>query len=239
MANWLRNTSCPNCGSKDNLGVYDDASTWCWGCRHYTPPTTEMRLKSMHKRKATQRGYTSVTLPEDATKYLPEHAKRWLAKYDLTNEEISGCQVLYSFEKDLLIFPIYSGDGTLLMWQGRYFGDNEKHPKYLTYGAKDVLHILGPDTDTIVVVEDLVSAVKVARVTTVTPLWGSSIGLELATRLSKRFKHLVLWLDMDKASESLKMAYKHSVIFQSTRSVVTPLDPKEYSDGEIRGFLGI
>src|SRR5262245_33920209 len=26
---------CPACGSRDNLGRYDDGHGWCFGCKHY------------------------------------------------------------------------------------------------------------------------------------------------------------------------------------------------------------
>lgn len=155
----------------------------------------------------------------------------------MTKEEIYALSPLYSFSKDLLIFPIYDMDKNLLMWQGRYFGESQDHPKWLTYGAKDVLHILGPDSDRIVCVEDLISAAKVSSVTTVMPLFGSNIGLGLATRLSKRFKWLTVWLDMDKAKESLKTRLKLSGLFENISCVVTPLDPKEYNHDQIKEFL--
>lgn len=236
MAQWLKNTSCPHCGSKDNLGVYDDGSTWCWGCRKYTPPKSQEVVKK-YLDKAKKPDFTKVVkLPEDAQPYLPEHAKRWLDKYNLTKEELAVLAPLYSFDRDLLIFPVYGPDD-ILMYQGRYFGEKVKHPKYLTYGAKDVLHILGEPNDTIVVTEDLISAVKVSAHSSSMPLWGSNIPLEAATRLSKRFKRLGIWLDMDKAEESLKQRLTLSPIFEEVFSVITPLDPKEYSHEQIAGFL--
>lgn len=160
--------------------------------------------------------------------YLPNHAKEWLAKYELTKEQLDVLSPLYSFNKDLLIFPIYA-QGELIMYQGRYFGDNPKHPKYLTYGAKDVLHILGKQTDSVCVVEDIISAVKVSTVMQAMPLWGSNLSLKDATRLSKMFTTLVIWLDHDKAKESVKQRQAFAPLFQQSLSIITELDPKEYS----------
>lgn len=36
-ATFLYHTNCPDCGSKDNLGVYSDNHRWCFGCSKYTP----------------------------------------------------------------------------------------------------------------------------------------------------------------------------------------------------------
>lgn len=236
MASWLRNTVCPECGSKDNLGEYDDGSAFCWGCHYYRSPNLVTSFVPKKKKSV----YTNVYLPEDATTYLPSYAREWLAQYDLTKEEICAIQPLYSFTKEQLIFPVYDADMKLLMYQGRYFGEKKDYPKYLTYGAKDVLHFLGEDYETITVTEDLISAVKVAfsgAMTTVMPLWGSGIPLELAIRLSRRFKRLVIWLDMDKATESLKMRLKLSTLFETVSCIVTPLDPKEYTHEQIRELV--
>ena len=35
-SSFLRHQSCDNCGSKDNVAVYDDGHTWCFGCNTYT-----------------------------------------------------------------------------------------------------------------------------------------------------------------------------------------------------------
>lgn len=237
MARFLKHIPCPNCGSKDNRGVWDDGSEYCFGCRDYSlPERKEIVNKFLDKSKKGDLK-AKIRLPDDAQTYLPEKVNSWLQKYNLTKEELRVLNPLYSYDRDLLIFPVYGPD-SLLMYQGRYFGDNPKHPKYLTYGAKDVLHILGSDPETIVVTEDLISAVKVSTVTSALPLWGSSIPLGLARRLSDRFKRLGIWLDMDKAKESLKMRSELLPLFEEVKSIITPLDPKEYNYDEIRGFIG-
>ena len=39
-ANCLYKTECLDCHSRDNLGCYDDGSTYCFGCKVWTPPPT-------------------------------------------------------------------------------------------------------------------------------------------------------------------------------------------------------
>ena len=70
------------------------------------------------------------------------------------------------------------------------------------------------------------------------PLWGSTIALKTLTRLVGRFKQLGIWLDMDKAQESLKSKLRASQLrFDKVFSILTPLDPKEYSDINIKNYL--
>lgn len=238
MATFLHHTSCSMCGSKDNRGVWDDGSEWCFGCQSYTPPKGQVIVQRHIDKRPKAEIYRKVNLPEDALPYLPQHAERWLDKYSLTKEELHDLAPLYSFEKDLLIFPIYA-QGKVVMYQGRYFGDKPKHPKYLICGTKAVLHFLGPDSDVVTVTEDVVSAVKVAHAsqTTVMPLWGSSLSLQIANRLAARFKQLNIWLDYDKAVESLKMRQIYAPLFQQCVSINTKLDPKEYNHEEISRLI--
>lgn len=232
MAKFVKHIPCPNCGSKDNRGLYSDGSEWCFGCNAWKRPD----IASWFSNKELEHFNKVVKLPDDAQGFLPKPAQDWLDKYHLTKEELRSLRPLYSQSKELLIFPVFA-QGELLMYQGRYFGDNPKHPKYLTYGSKDVLHILNPGSSVCVLTEDVVSATKVSSITTAMPLWGSTIGLGLATRLTSRFKSVVLWLDMDKAEESLKSRSRLFPLFQGVYSIISPKDPKEYSHEEIRNFI--
>lgn len=36
---FLAHEPCPNCGSSDNLARYSDGHAYCFGCKHYEPPT--------------------------------------------------------------------------------------------------------------------------------------------------------------------------------------------------------
>jgi len=35
-SNFLYHTNCDSCGSKDNVAVYDDGHTFCFGCQNIT-----------------------------------------------------------------------------------------------------------------------------------------------------------------------------------------------------------
>ena len=112
MAKWLKNTSCPNCGSKDNLGVYEDGSTWCWGCHTYT------KGRPMLLKKLVEPLYTNVKLPDDTSGYIPQQALDWLSKYSLTLWDFN-IPPIYSNSRELFIFPFYDAEFNLKFWQGR------------------------------------------------------------------------------------------------------------------------
>jgi hypothetical protein len=88
----------------------------------------------------------------------------------------------------------------------------------------------------IVVTEDAISAIKVSRTCNAVAAHKATIGLELILRLSREFKHLIIWLDKDRASKVGLEATKAYPYFDSVRVVISDKDPKEYNDEQIRTF---
>jgi len=242
MSEFLYLTPCSNCGSSDANAVYSDGHSYCFSCKHIEGGVRS--IQSM--RTEWKKQYSQMVLPEDFDYDIHQEGREWLGKYSLSNKEIVENRFGWS-EKGvllrkrniqiapLLVFPIYDQVGHLLMWQARNFG--AVGPKYLTKGAKDVLHILG-EGDHVVLTEDLLSAIKVSRITSAMPLWGSFLSLEDARRLSKRFSKLSLWLDKDKTQEAFKQARNYSHLFKEGCSTIrSERDPKEYSTEEIKKYL--
>ena len=89
----------------------------------------------------------------------------------------------------------------------------------------------------IVVTEDAISAIKVSRTCNAVAAHKATIGLELILRLSREFKHLIIWLDSDRQSFVQTEATRAIPYFESVKVVRTKKDPKEYSNKEIESFL--
>lgn len=247
MSIFLRHESCPNCKSSDALAVFDDLHKWCFSCNHYEHG--EQSINDVRKKFDGRDPQAQGTfLPADFDFNIPQQGIDWLRKYGIIQKEIINHRMGWSNEgivlknkniriAPMLVFPIYDEVGHLLMWQGRNFG--KEGPKYITRGAKDVLHVLGQHhaSDVIILTEDLLSAIKVSRVAPAMPLWGSFMSITLARRLSIRFSKAVLWLDKDKAQEAAKQAANASHIFErGCSSIRTERDPKEYTSLEIEIF---
>ena len=167
----------------------------------------------------------------DLTTDIPMKAKQWLLKYGITNQEIEQNNIAYNAKSDVLVLL-----HTQNYWQGRCFGDQNQ--KYLSKGSKP-LTIYG-NGDTIVCVEDVLSAIKIARLSPdycATPLLGSSMSLETTQSLSERFKKILIWLDRDKAKEAIRISRNLKQRGITTRVVISPKDPKEYTKGEIINWL--
>jgi len=160
---------------------------------------------------------------------IPLKAKQWLLKYGITNQEIEQNNIAYNANSDILVLL-----HTQNYWQGRCFGNQSQ--KYLSKGLKP-LTIYG-NGDTIVCVEDILSAIKIARLYyCATPLLGSSMSLETTQSLSERFKSILIWLDRDKAKDAIMMSRNLKQRGILVDVVISPKDPKEYDKGELLTWL--
>ena len=256
MSNCLRHEACPRCGpiqdgSGDNLGVFDDGHKWCFACGYFVPASGIINIQDIRARlsyRANKSFMAPPALPGDHTYIIPAHADLWLRKYELADQEINQHRIGWSSQYERIIFPIYDDAGNLLMWQGRYCPfpaslpkSPEKRPKYFTQGkAEDVLALFGapPSKDGMVcLVEDFISAIKVARVCSALCLWGSEVSLTRLKRLSLLFSHIILWLDNDKATHSIRCVTKARPYFEKVSGIYTEQDPKTYSTEELKQWI--
>lgn len=226
MSHFLNHEPCPKCKSRDNLARYSDGHAWCFGCGYKEEAivTIQSIKDRIYKEEVIDNDPTGIVLDSN----IPAVPKRWLLKYGITDKEILDNGIGWNEEKQLLVL-IHNHK----FYQGRSFRPDR--PKYLTKG-KPVLTFYG-DGDKLIVVEDVLSAIKVSRVTTAMPLLGSYMPLEWATIVCKRFKQVGIWLDRDKAKESLKMARILRERGLDSGSIITDLDPKEYSTEKIKEFI--
>ena len=171
-------------------------------------------------------------LPEDITNKLGREAYEWLLQY-FEPKDFPRC--LYSSSERKLYFMYENG-----AYQYRYFGDNKDHPKWVGYGINDsLIHIVGNVSSTsIILVEDIISAVKVGHITPTHCLFGSNISLKrLATLKLLGYNEVIIWLDWDKKEYAIRAAQLAQSIGLQSRVIHTKLDPKEYSYEEINSFL--
>lgn len=166
---------------------------------------------------------------------FPKEVISWLKKYGLTNEEVLRYGLKFNPRKGELVIPV--GDG---VFQTRAF-PTTRGPKYLTFGMKNAgpLPIFGvSDSDTLIFVEDVISAIKVGRIYATCPILGAHINKERFIEASKRFKYVGVWLDSDKLKEGWKLSNEASA-YVSTElfRVFTENDPKTYGDEFIRSVV--
>lgn len=246
---WIRHEQCPQCAERgqdnacDNLGIHEDGHKYCFSCGFYQPKqgvSLADLAREFHTVESQQKEKNdSNSLPFDTHPFIPQKALTWLKKYGITNEEIEENQISFSPSRELLVFPIGSKGQHMEAWQGRYFGSNPEHPKYLTKGYKsNIMHVVNAgETSTVILVEDLISAIKVGRQYAAMPLFGSDITKTQLFRLSRYYENIAIWLDPDKYQHAIKLGQRAELFFKEVHVVFSEKDPKDFSDEEIKGFI--
>lgn len=239
MSRCLRHEQCPQCAERgqdiscDNLGIYEDGHSYCFSCGYYEP-NKKLVIPEFHSLE--EKNSDNNTPPSDTSVYIPPKALTFLKKYGISDEEIKANSIGYSPSRHLLVFPLQEA------WVGRYFGDNPEYPKYVTYGIKrNLMHILPVVsrglTERVVLVEDLLSAIKVGRQCPSMPLFGSDITKTQLFRLSRYYENIFIWLDPDKHQHSIKLGQRAELFFKTVTIVFSEKDPKDYSNEEIKKLL--
>lgn len=235
MAHCISHEPCPKCRSKDNRGVYDDGSEWCFGCGYYVPPQGIMRVQRALRKAETIEAWGDLRLPKDVTYRLEDKHLTWLRKYALTTTEIIQFRFMSSPTKGLIL-PIFNQSDEVLFYVNRPF--KEGIAKSFDNGRKPFL-VLPPrrehrHPETCIIVEDFISAVKVSRYYNCLPLFGSHLGVHTIERLRKRgFKRFCFWLDPDKTKEAVRQALRWNTSTYKCVVIRSDADPKETSDTDI------
>jgi DNA primase len=236
MANYVKSGPCPACGSSDARAEYSDGTAFCFSCNTFTGAGLKDRLKP---RKSGEKAIKVI----DTSQWqysLPSVAREWLAKYQITDTEIQHYGLRWNpaltskqwdGETGALAMPLFE-NGRVVCVSYRLFDPDKT--KAITLGYRPYITFSNIEVvDTAVVVEDYVSAMKVARIVPCVPLLGSNLPDEALLRLSKGYKRLLIWLDHDKVATALKIASKGRLVGLETGVICTELDPKELSDTEI------
>lgn len=180
----------------------------------------------------------------------------WLRKYGITDEEIDRYGIYQTQEYGgRVVMPILSlslpckDTSPMCGFQLRRLQgerDQAVGPKYITRIKKGVTNarfrVFTGSNDMVLVVEDILSAIKGARVCSSLALLGSPNRFPdpLALELEERFEEAVIWLDPDKLKTSTKYADRLSSLYDvKVRVISTDKDPKDYSTEELAEILGI
>lgn len=215
---------CPKCGSKDNLAEYSE-NFHCFGCGYHKRKNTLARVKRLNALDELKLEDVSngITL----SKTLAIDAKKWLLGYGLTEEEMQ--QFSYDYENDVL-YLFFSASYRV----GRVFATDTK-TRYTSKGKKPVLTY--GNGSTCVLVEDIISAIKVGRQFTAIPMLGAKPTEEIIQALHS-YDEVVLWGDADKMRENIVVRNKLSErLGKQVKLCFTSLDPKCYSDIEVKNTL--
>lgn len=256
---------CPECGEGTNTFAavinhnVRGYSLYCHACG-YNPfqdkgIQTLQELKELEELNKNAEQYidTDVRLPPDYEREIPLTGRLWLYRGGISPTIWNKYRIGYSRSLQRVVLPVYDNNGDLIWYQGRAVHDGQR-PKYLnpTVPKDGRMFIHRSDVEissstTVVVCEDILSAIRVGEATTQTIHDGtiilgvSLLGTKLTTESINRLgnaKRVISWFDNDSAGSTARTAlFKDVGLFTTVNSIRSERDPKRYSDEEIRQYI--
>lgn len=239
MSTFACHEPCPRCreGGRDkagnNLARYVDGGGYCWSCQYHEPARGKTKVFNLIEIKKESQP------PNDLIDHLPAENMQWLMDYDLTKEEIQE-NFKYSPHYQRHVYtstvrPLVSTFQTgMKFMEGRSV--LKGYIKTMSWGNKPY-SLLGDwgNTGTVVIVEDIVSAIKLKRVYGVIPLFGSTIPNDILTSLSKfsTIDNVLVWLDRDKYEHAITIMNTIRLLNKDSCVIFTEKDPKAHKMEQI------
>jgi hypothetical protein len=248
--------ACPFCGGGNNTPCF---ATYDNGYNCFTCGKKKAGDRLEYAYRPILRNETNMNLPEhtqNISEFSPTVLK-WLYSYYVYDDLIKKYGISYvkyakygSFEGESLILPVIV-DKKLVSYQQRFFPNK----KFLTKGDKsNILYIECKGSDTLVLVEDYISAIRVGEHAHTICLQGVHMMYHVSKFLENIDMNIEIWLDPDKAGvdasvelldklkKILTVSSKYRAFaIRESRTVsirTTEKQPKDYSGEEIKEILG-
>jgi hypothetical protein len=231
---------CPAC-QKPKLSItrLDDGIVYnCWrpscSMKGYIGSNPSEILSSLAHSGFKPRVYSEPSYEIDA-----EFCRERLLKYQITlyKWKKNGCKM--NEDKDTLIMPLRGPSGLPFGISTKTFGSSAKKSMHYIEKEQPMIHFPTASTvhtNTIILVEDIISAIKIEEVTRypTAALLGTTLDEEKIKGILKRgHRNVVLWLDLDARAKSIETKRKYSLFFDSFCNIITPEDPKDTKVSDI------
>lgn len=248
-------SDCPECGLDTNTNAaivnhnLQGYSLYCNACGHNPfigkGKQTLQELAELRKlnEEAQQHAQSRrIELPDDTTYDLEtfsNEGRQWLFKAGITPRIINKYSIGYSQKLRRVVLPVY--EDSLKWFQNRAVYEGQK-PKYLqpntTKNAMFNSRLITRDI-TVVIVEDILSAIRVTEAGYVAV---SILGTKLSDWQTSRIsvaERVITWLDGDRAGRKGAAGIRKTLsMLMEVGNIVTEKDPKCYSDQQIRKIIG-
>lgn len=256
-----KSSDCPHCGAghANQCYVIYDNGEHCFSCG-YSKSTNSNNFAF----KPSPTIFKQLIFPDGVTNNYNEFSLdilKYLNKYYINKNEIYQNKVMFvpyqsfttkaglSFSGESLLF--LNKDDTLVYGYQRRFFPNKN---IISVGDFNIPCVLNPrqfNNDTICVVEDYISAVRLSEFIPSLCLFGTSLKSSGLTKILE-FKNIILWLDGDNPGQqaakkiSLKLCdiikynqrrTPYKPLNYTINNIATDLDPKCYSNTELTFYL--
>lgn len=211
-------------------------------------------------------GKENLSLPPGCTQEYTKETTRWVDQYGISMAECLRRNVYSEPFRNQTIFTFWSGDAEsqlgrtgehlpefksktsaglqkqLLLYQARNHSPLSKQ-RYFTKGNPNYcLPIYYADSaerrsSVLVVVEDCLSAIKIASTSDCMPVLGSDLSPIKIKRLTGLYGAFLIWLDGNMFHKAQKIARKLQFLGCLAEAVYTDLDPKCYKHDKVLDFI--
>ena len=192
------------------------------------------------KNKSTFGNYRLPSDFDGVTKNWSSKGRVWVTRYGITEREIKRYSIGYSEWWQRVVLPVYN-DGELYGYQLRRLYDGDERPKYITRANKRNLFWHSFKTkDTLVIVEDILSGIKCARIQDSLALLTVSISSDIIDWVVKnKYKRFFIFLDNDNRQvKQAQIALKNRLsLLGEVKIIHADRDPKEHSEKELEDLL--
>lgn len=173
------------------------------------------------------------------TELSPEQKQFFYDSWGIEERELVDNRFVYNQTKNTFAYPIFDSGGDQFGIVDRSY--NGRKPKAISYFEKDREKLHFPRTeqtgDTCVIVEDHLSAIKVARHSPSVALLGCSWGNKEQKLLSYMYSRIILALDPKTEQQALRLRRKFSLDYKSFDIRILDKDPKDMTDQEIKDSI--
>jgi DNA-directed RNA polymerase subunit RPC12/RpoP len=226
-----------------------------------SPIEMQAQLKAMEKTKQFET-HDVISLPHDCVPmttaregHVPWVAYQWGWTSELDGNDMEVHEFQWSPSYQRVIVPIYEWSMVgkvmvrkLVGWVGREVlcrnkkvRENRGIAKYITRKSSEYdrifFHAPHPTSDTYVLVEDILSAIRVSKAAKVNAiaLLTTSVPTKVLVKLRK--KKVIIWLDFDVLDATMKYFRKANALSIDARYIRTTKDPKGYTDQRISSYI--
>lgn len=237
-----------DCGPGRTLIVSHEVKgyrAWCFRCNEggfvgKKPTLSDLvALRRRSSEEAALRHDPSLPTPmvQDPRQW-PAAARLWLYRAGVHDRLITELGIYYHEPTQRVILPVVE-EGRVTYWQARAVHKGQQ-PKYINPPVdRDAVLPRYGTGDTIVLTEDILSAIRVGRVTEAWSLMGTSMKAPVLARLTKDPRPVAVWLDPDDAGRSgaAKIMRTLRTLGIECRTIESARDPKLLSTQEITECL--
>jgi DNA primase len=242
----IRTKCSDNCGNRNSqLVTHDDRgyTRHCFRCDSHEHVKHELRsiqtLEQAKRDKEIMRAWdygNKLIIPNDANTNFPKEALLWLFKYGITESLIHKNEIQWSEFYGRVVLPVKE-NGVLTALQMRAVRPGV-YPKYLNPKGPKIDAALKWCTEkyhkknTLVIVEDILSAIKVGTVADAVSILGTNLtDARLDKIRTSGYKTIIIWLDSDAPGQAgAKLAkLKLQMVGLYPQIYTNEKDPKELS----------